>query len=105
MTVVNRRRPQPDPQPVKRGRRRAPLKQRFPRGQRVQVYEDMEDSRYAEKIGTVVSTVEEGDDIYPHGRVEVRLVYDELMTLRYFSRTRAPKTVWFKPNYLERLDA
>lgn len=101
MTVVNRKRPQPR----RSARRRAPLSERFPRGQRVQVYEDMEDDRYAGRIGTVVSTVDDRDETYPHGRVEVVLVYDELRTRLYFGRARAPKTIWLKPNYLEKIDA
>lgn len=71
----------------------------------MQVTEDFEDDRYAGRIGTVVDVVDERDPIYPHGRVAVRLVYDELFAKLYFKRDRVPQPIWFKPNYLERLDA
>lgn len=67
----------------------------------MQVYEDYSDDLFAGRLGTVVSVCEDEDSIYPRGRVEVKLVIDELYEKLY--RARAPKTVWFKPNDLERL--
>ena len=92
MTVVVRRR--------KVVVKRRPVDERYPRGQRVTVVEDFGQDRYAGRHGTVVSTSTERDDIYPHGRVEVRLVIDELYSAAFGGHP--PKTVWFKPNDLER---
>lgn len=94
MTIVRR--------PARR-RGPAPLVKRFPRMLKVQVYDDVEDSRYAGRIGTVVGVHDERDPpLYPHGRVAVRLVIDELYAKLYFSRPRVPSPVWFKPSDLDR---
>lgn len=66
------------------------------------MYEDYHDPLFAGRLGEVVSTSEERDTIYPFGRVEVRLVIDELY-LKLYRGDKPPKTVWFKPNDLERL--
>ena len=92
MTVIVRRR--------KAGVRRRPVDERYPRGQRVTVLEDYRQDRYAGRHGVVVSTSTEREEIYPQGRVEVRLVIDELYSAAFGGRP--PKTVWFKPNDLER---
>lgn len=95
MTVIPRSR---------RARRRgpAPLAQRFPRGQRVQVYEDFHDPRFAGRYGTVVSSTSARDAVYPRGRVEVRLVLDDLYAAVWRQQPQPPKTVWFKPADLDR---
>lgn len=99
MTVVRRR---TAAAPARRRGKPAPLKQRFPIGRRVQVYEDVQDQRYAERFGTVVAVSTETDETYPQGRVGVRLVIDELYAKLYFSRDRVPQPVWFKPGDLDR---
>jgi hypothetical protein len=68
----------------------------------VQVYEDCQHDTYAGRFGTVVSVHEEPEPIYPMGRVEVQLVIDDFYR-KLFHPDRPPKTVWFKPNDLERL--
>ena len=80
--------------------RRKPINERFPRGMRVSVTEDFGDQRYAGRHGTVVSVNITRDAVYPHGRVEVLLEIDKLYRAAFGGRP--PKTVWFKPNYLER---
>ncbi len=65
------------------------------------MYEDYNDSLFAGRIGTVVSVCTDADETYPRGRVEVRLELDKLYERLY--RTSPPKTVWFKPNDLEKL--
>lgn len=65
------------------------------------MYEDYSDELFAGRLGVVVSVCEETDHIYPRGRIEVKLNIDVLYEKLY--RTKAPKTVWFKPNDLERL--
>jgi hypothetical protein len=97
MTIVPRRKPAP----AARTSRRAPVRERFRPGREVAVYEDYSDELFAGRKGVVVSVCEDTDKIYPRGRVEVRLKIDELYEKLY--RTKAPKTVWFKPNDLERL--
>jgi hypothetical protein len=77
------------------------LSDRFPEGQRVQVYADFHDMRYVEKLGVVVKTVAESDDHYPHGRVGVLLEYNRLVQKLFGGK--APSPVWFKPSDLERL--
>ena len=64
------------------------------------VTEDFDEDRNAGRHGTVVAVSLERDDIYPHGRVAVALVIDELYSKLFGGRP--PKAVWFKPNYLER---
>lgn len=71
-------------------------------GRRVQVYEDFEDSRYAERYGTVVAVSTEVEEHYPQGRVAVRLVIDEMYALLHFKRDRVPQPVWFRPGDLDR---
>lgn len=69
----------------------------------MQVREDVHDQRLAERIGTVVSTVEDRtDEVYPGGRVQVLLVIDELYASLY-SRSKGPNPVWIKPSDLEKL--
>lgn len=98
MTVV-RRRTAAERFPIGR---RAPLAQRFPVGRKVAVVEDFADDRYAERKGIVVAVQTDADDrTYPHGRVGVQLVYDELMHEVFGGK--APSTTWFKPSDLERL--
>ena len=80
--------------------RRRPINERYPCGQRVSVVEDFGQDRYTGRHGTVVSTSTEREDVYPRGRVEVRLVIDELYSAVFGGRP--PKTVWFKPSDLER---
>ena len=80
--------------------KRRPINERYPGGQRVSVVEDFDQDRYAGRHGTVVSTSTEREDIYPQGRVEVRLMIDELYSALFGGRP--PKTVWFKPSDLER---
>lgn len=98
MTVVRRR----TPAPPQRRARRAPLHVRFPKGQRVQVREDVSDVRLRERFGTVVDTVvDDRDEIYPGGRVAVRLVVDELYA-KLYGRPRPPDPIWIKPSDLDR---
>lgn len=83
-------------------RRPAPLRERFKRGTQVAVYEDYHDELFAGRFGTVVSVVEEPELHYPRGRVEVRLKIDELYEKLRKPFHGQPKTVWFKPNDLEK---
>jgi len=102
MTVVRRRAPAV---PVRTGRGKpAPLNVRFRKGRRVQVHEDVQDARFAGRLGTVVSVVDEPDEEYPRGRVAVRLAVDELYA-SLFGRpagSKQPNPVWFKPGDLDR---
>lgn len=100
MTVIPRR----TAAPVRRGRGKpAPLSERFKPGTPVAVYEDYHDPVFAGRFGTVVSVSEETDHIYPRGRIEVRLKVDELYERICYRGSNPPKTVWFKPNDLEKL--
>jgi len=59
------------------------------------------DGRYEGRFGTVASTIDDpGDRLYPHGRVEVVLVVDELWAAAFGGPP--PKSIWFRPSDLER---
>lgn len=66
------------------------------------VAEDHSDARLAGRFGTVVETVAEREELYPGGRVAVRLVIDELYQRLYWTAGQKPKPVWFKPSDLEK---
>lgn len=103
MTIVRRRTSPPEPPSRRSVRKKAPLKQRFPVGRRVQVYEDVQDDRYAGRFGTVMRVHDVPEPpVYPHGRVAVLLVIDELYARLYWNRARVPQPVWLKPNDLDR---
>lgn len=67
------------------------------------MYEDYHDDLFAGRKGVVVSVCEDTDHIYPKGRVEVQLVIDELLSKLRYHGDKPPKTIWFKPNDLEKL--
>lgn len=80
---------------------RRPLAQRYPVGTKVAVEADYFDERFAGRIGSVETTVDDEDRRYPQGRVGLRLVVDELYLAAFGGPP--PKTVWFRPSDLERL--
>ena len=83
--------------------KRPTLAVRFPRGVKVRVHSDFGDHRYADRLGHVVGVHEQPESpVYPFGRVEVLMVIDELWR-KLWHPDKPPKTVWFKPNMIERL--